>query len=637
MPDQAPELIDTGKGLTVRFRGRFLYSPSDPAGAVERRIAGRSYPERTLYILPSPLLFHGIDLLLERIDETSHVLCVETDQALMAFSAPYFRGPLETDGRISYVRSDSPSAVLGYMEKLNPRRFRRTVLLPLTGGYSLDPKRYTAISEAVGGEINRLWQDTMTRSQMGRRWMRNIFTNLRFHSPGGPGLPRTGKPAAVAGAGESLEASLPLLRGIRNEVWLLAVDTALPILLASGIVPDAVCAVEAQQANVYDFLRPDLSAGPGFEEGAEGRRAGVDSSAEPFLLCDLSSYPGVIRAAREGGAFRTGDTRCTGGDPADSRDRDGGSGMNGGGSPRSREIGYFFSAFERLAVFERLENHGLLPQEVPPLGSIGITSLSLAARITDGPVLYTGLDFAYTPGKTHGRGAPSHTALLSTSSRVTGHTQYPVTALRPWIRVPGREHGTVNTDYVLYSYATKLAELVGADERFVDIGGRGVGHPGRTARTEEEIRRILDEAKRPGGSPAAVENRNGRARDEAPSAVSSDGAGAGPGPRRNDVGIAGRSERITNFFRGEYALLERVMETGRRYLAVDQGPEAAREMRRVLEEADYLYLHFPDPPPLPLEDPNFVKRALLSAEEYLYRIRPLAASLEAGSLERGAP
>ncbi len=256
MPDQAPELIDTGNGLTVRFRGRFLYSPSDPVGAVEKRIIGRSYPERTLYILPSPLLFYGMDRLLDRIEETSHVLCLETDQALMALSASYFSHRFLNDTRISYIRSDSPSTVLSYIRKLNPRRFRRSVLLPLTGGYSLDSRRYTRIAEAVSSEISRLWQDTMTRSHMGRRWMRNIFTNLRFHPPTAHALPVTDKPVAVAGAGESLEGSLPLLRALRNEVWLLAVDTALPVLLAAGIVPDAVFAVEAQQANVYDLMPP---------------------------------------------------------------------------------------------------------------------------------------------------------------------------------------------------------------------------------------------------------------------------------------------------------------------------------------------------------------------------------------------
>lgn len=553
MPGQAPELIDTGNGLTVRFRGRFLYSPSDPVGAIEKRITGRSYAERTLYILPSPLLFHGMDTLIDRIDETAHVLCLETDQALMALSAPYFSHRFLTDTRISYIRSDSPSAVLSYVRELNPRRFRRSVLLPLTGGYSLDSKRYTRIAEAVSGEISRLWQDTMTKSHMGRRWMRNIFTNLRFHPPTARALPVTGKPVTVAGAGESLEASLPLLRALRNEVWLLAVDTALPVLLTAGIVPDAVCAVEAQQANVYDFLIPSGLDMPGRGKSAE---------AAGLLLCDLSSYPGAVRAAGCG------------------------------------PVRYFFSSFDRLNVFDRLEAHGLMPPEVPPLGSIGITSLYIASLITLRTVLYTGLDFAYVPGKTHARGAPSHTARLSTADRLTGHTQYPTTALRPWIRAAGREKESVNTDYVLFSYAAKLAELVEEDTRFVDIGGRGVSHPGRAALTEREIRKVIGETE-----------------------------GAGPPPIGAPEPARDRRTGIGEFFRGEYALLERVMDAGRRYLAVDQSPKAARKLRGIFENADYLYFHFPDPPPLPLEDPNFVKRVLLSAEEYTYRIRPLVESL----------
>ena len=85
-----PLLTPTPEGATVRYRGRLLYSPETPRSSAVRRALASDPLERTLYLVPSLGLGYGLDALLDRCPPSSHILCVEIDQTLMALGT---RGP----------------------------------------------------------------------------------------------------------------------------------------------------------------------------------------------------------------------------------------------------------------------------------------------------------------------------------------------------------------------------------------------------------------------------------------------------------------------------------------------------------------------------------------------------------------
>ena len=157
-------------------------------------------------------------------------------------------------------------------------------------------------------------------------------------------------PVVVAGAGPSLESAFPILARCRAQFTLVAVDTALPMLRSSGLVPDVVVAVEAQAVNNQDFI-------------------GSAASMGAVLACDLSVHPSVARLFA-GRHF------------------------------------FFCSEFAPLRLWRRMDAAGLRPRGFPALGSVGVTAAHAALEITGESVFLTGLDLSF-PGAEDARGQQS--------------------------------------------------------------------------------------------------------------------------------------------------------------------------------------------------------------------------------------
>ena len=67
MKTDEPQLLETAAGVTVRYRGRTLYAPSDPVGSALRRVRrylSSPHIERSLVFVPSVGLGYGLAELL---------------------------------------------------------------------------------------------------------------------------------------------------------------------------------------------------------------------------------------------------------------------------------------------------------------------------------------------------------------------------------------------------------------------------------------------------------------------------------------------------------------------------------------------------------------------------------------------
>jgi hypothetical protein len=91
-----------------------------------------------------------------------------------------------------------------------------------------------------------------------------------------------------------------------------------------------------------------------------------------------------------------------------------------------------------------------------PLGSVGVTAVAVAYRLSRGSVILTGLDFSWPLGKSHARGAPALATLLHTTNR-----WWPVEAPGTWQSATNRsvEGSEFRTTGVLAGYAAALAQL----------------------------------------------------------------------------------------------------------------------------------------------------------------------------------
>lgn len=413
-------------GGALRWGGRNLYPPQDPEGQTVRKIAALDIQPQTLFFFPSPLLGYGVEELLARSDTASAILLYEKESALKAL--PGKDRALWPIQRVFELEEDTETALTQVLDRMGRQRFRRVVMVRVTGGAGLHEDRYRQIFLRLEDEIRTFWRNRMTAIRLGRLWTKNLLTNLG-HLPDSCDLARwkTDRPVLVAGAGESLEILLPDICAHREALFVLAVDTALPVLLDAGLRPDAVVAVESQFHNLRDFL-------PG---------VGLDVP----LLADLTSYPRALKA------------------------------MNG-------PVAFFSSAFHPLKIFDRLAVDGLLPRSIPPLGSVGVTAAFLARSLTDGPIFLAGLDFSYRPGKSHCREAPALFEFRVRHDRLHPFEPISISFQRSGDRIRGKGGVELRSNTLLGSYAATLIRLIEEEKRFWDIGPQGMVL-GRSLRRED--------------------------------------------------------------------------------------------------------------------------------------------------------
>jgi len=425
MPDEEPVLLPTEKGLTAVWKAVHLYPVSDPVEYARRKARAVSLSPRALVLVPSVGLGYGLAELLERLPDGCAVLCVEAHQQIMALA---MATGLPRDPRLLVIRADAEQAAVQALHALGPGRFRRVIEVPLSAGYRLAPAFYAGVRHAVEAALREFWRNRLTLIALGSLQVRNTITNIgSLPSAGDFSRLSTTLPVVVAGAGPSLDDAVAVIRAVRGRVALLAVDTALPRLCAEGLSPDMVIALEAQAANLQDFL--------------------ADRGAETILACDLSCHPMVPR-------LFPGRT-C-----------------------------FFSSAFAPLRIFGRLDRAGLLPTVFPALGSVGVAAVHAALRLTKANVFLAGLDFSFPGGRTHARATPRHLAGLSAVTRTSAAGSDAFRAIQE--RSPSvfadKNGLPVLTDSVLLSYREALLRTIkDAGDRVYDIGTTGLDLGARRA------------------------------------------------------------------------------------------------------------------------------------------------------------
>ncbi|MGA2976747.1 MAG: 6-hydroxymethylpterin diphosphokinase MptE-like protein [Spirochaetia bacterium] len=434
MPGEDPLLLQTEKGPTLLWRGVYFYPQGDPIEYARRKARVFSPGARSLIFVPSIGLGHGLQDLLLHAPDTCAILCVEAFQEVMGIAMT--RG-LPRDPRLTIIRTEDPDAVAAALRNMGMGRFRRVIAMPLCAGYRLAPGLYERFQRRLEQEVMRYWQNRLTLIAMGSLQVRNILYNLPLlsHALDLSAL-STGLPVVVAGAGPSLEQSISALSQLRDRYLLVAVDTALPCLLASGMAPDIIIALEAQVANIQDFI--------------SGRSQGS------LVACDLSSHPSAARLF-------------------------------------PGRLCFFSSTFAPLQIFDRLARRGLLPMVFPALGSVGVAAAHAALCLTQGDVYLTGLDFSFPGWRTHARGSPNHLAMMMRASRMApvGQAGFQAVMARSLLRVSDKNGALIITDRVLQSYRDSLEqEMRPASDRVRDCGLFGLPLGVRRISTREMVERL---------------------------------------------------------------------------------------------------------------------------------------------------
>jgi len=519
------------KGEPFVRRGKTLLSGVDPVRRAENAADAAAITARTLYFCPSPLYGYGLECFLSRLEEQSPdsaVLCVEADPELYALSLENIPSSMTRDNKLHLTNiCDSPGIAAFVRETFGAAAFRRVETLRLTGGYQLFPELYDALCDTLRREIANDLGNALTLAKLGRLYIRNLFRNLtlmaleispqeaketsmqkaRYSSIGNLSFGEA--PALVLGAGPSLDETLDAIGAPVNRSFkIICVDTCLGALKDRGIVPDLVVVLESQHWNLRDFA------------GCLGWNA-------PAAV-DLSALPASALVLGGNGYF-------------------------------------FFTPWTNLRVFERLNEAGFLPPSIPPLGSVGLTAVALARRLTRGKIICSGLDFSFTQDKYHARGTPGHRSRLKTLTRFRGigNAAAFASGVFPALSKSG---APVYSNPVMKNYRDLFEREFANDPRLFDIENTGLPLGVKTLSMDEAaeilgVRNLLSQRCRDAG-------------DSAPLRLC-ENSSVPPAFRLFLENEKRRLTELRNMLSGEIA-------SDRQRLAV------------LLYELDYLWAHFPD-------------------------------------------
>ena len=413
MNNNIPLSFETGRGLSINYQGKSLYSKYNPSKTAKKIVESITLTDETLYILPSPLFLYGIEDLIQKLPESSFLLCIEVDQELMKLTIT--ANKFNKEDKLQIVRLDSRESLKYVIEELGVWRFRRSELIILNNGYNLFQETYDYLFNFSSSLLATFWRNRLTINKLGKLWVKNILINSNTSNSGRPD--NKGKAVVICGAGASLEDSIPLLRSNRNLLYIIAVDTALSSLLESEIKPDSVFALESQFYNLGDFYS--------------------STGLEIDLITDITGFPAVSRQ------------------------------LNGNQY-------FFISEFSHNSLLERFKRNNHLTLTIPPLGSVGVAAVSAALNLFDSDIFLTGLDFSFVPGKSHSKGSPFISTLLRISDRFHPPGAYSIAMNRHLKKIKGKRPDTeIYTDGVLESYARLLIDLLAVEDRVFDLTTKG--------------------------------------------------------------------------------------------------------------------------------------------------------------------
>jgi hypothetical protein len=248
----------------------------------------------------------------------------------------------------------------------------------------------------------------------------------------------------------------------------------------------------------------------------------------------------------------------------------------------------FVTPWAPLSIFDRLQEAGLLPEVFPPLGSVGLTAAALARRLVSGPIVLGGLDFAFTDCAFHARATPGHRERLRQQTRLSPLINAAAAFRRGVIPAAAKNGAPVRTDPAMKGYRDLFEREFAGESRFRDIAGPGL-HLGIETLSLDEALAVLGTAPAPLHGAEALEHGDG--------------------------GGETRRASLEAFIRRERDALVSLRD-------ILTGAAPAAQLEERLDDADYLWAHFPECAGAegrrpPASDISFLKRVRVEIDSFI--------------------
>lgn len=255
-PGGAPSLAardDAGREL-------WLHSRYDPRLEAERRLAGYE-PQPCPLFCGAGLGYAPLEAHRRWNDRLVRLVILEADRRIfrLALEALDWR-PLLTDPRVHVFAGDALETIAeAFQHLIGDFLVYGLTVIDHAPSRRLHGPVYARYCALLRAQTQRTTAEVTFTIRDGAGMQENTLRNLPSAARAVP-LPRLrgclgGRPAVVVGAGPSLTRNLAALHHAGDRALIVAVDTALPLLLAEGVRPHLAVAIDPLERNQRHFER----------------------------------------------------------------------------------------------------------------------------------------------------------------------------------------------------------------------------------------------------------------------------------------------------------------------------------------------------------------------------------------------
>lgn len=545
--DKKPRLAETGQGFsvlkTVEYKGKFLYSKYSPDKAILKTVEQLVILPGTIILINSPVLWYGLNELLNKTPENCCIIALEADVELYEFSLSYL--PEQFINKIQFIKTENLENLDSlFRNKINSGKFKRLLSVDFSAGVNFNKNTYDLIKNGLQEIIERFWKNRITLTKLGKLYSKNLIQNLKITSSA-PQLYQmknsVNKPILVCGAGESLDNLFPVNNKgicpysdlINDRFFIICADACLIPLQKRGIKASAVVLLEAQFAITKAFLG--------------------NQSSDTILFMDISARHDIKKFYK------------------------------------NRTV-LFATEYADSSFLKKLKDTRIIKEFSQGLGSVGLAAVEIAKLLRKDnsiPIFICGMDFSYSLGRTHCMGTFHDIARFLNNKKTKGTDNIAPSFSVNTHKFTGKNNKTFYTTPVMEAYSSILTRLNSNETNIYDAGISGINLNLPIVKTEK----LLEFSK----NITADKNKI-----------------LLPEPLVTE-------EAILNLINNELSELNKLKDlliNGTASKKYDSSISLNEQIKNILKERDYLYIHFPDGHTCTTEE-SFLKRIRAEIDSFI--------------------
>jgi cytochrome c-type biogenesis protein CcmH/NrfG len=235
-----------------------LHNMEDPIGSAKRSAEKQELKAADATILLGFGLGYLSRELAAKLEKMHPLLICEVDPAILKTALIHVDLTVVLDSDFIKILTGSEIPLQEWIQRLAGRFMTADVeAISYEPSLRTNPEAYDRLKEISQKESRAILLNKNTTVRAGQKMMVNLLENFPkvIQSAGVKHLQDVfkGRPAILVAAGPSLEKNVHLLREVEGRAVIIAVDTALRLLLPLGIKPDIVTTIDFNKKNFQKF------------------------------------------------------------------------------------------------------------------------------------------------------------------------------------------------------------------------------------------------------------------------------------------------------------------------------------------------------------------------------------------------